>query len=131
MKVVECRGSHARIGECAGEELKEEINLHIEKFLDKNLAKYEKDIRMFVASTGRYLPHLLCEMKGVARGAGVAEDMIFALNLPGSQAVVDKNLQECSNIVFSRGPSVVASSNPIDRQFRVHCLYLLANHFGM
>lgn len=105
MKVVECRGSSTRIGECAGEEMKEEINFHIEKFLEKDLTKYEKDIQMFISSTERYLPHVLDEMKGVARGAGVAEDMIFALNLPGAQAISDKNLQECSNIVFRQGPS--------------------------
>ncbi len=104
MKIIECRGSRKQIGESAGEALREEIQLHIEKFLDKNLFMDAENIKCFTASTERHLPHLMDEMKGLAGGANVSEDYIFALNLPGGQAVKDENLQECSNIVFSEGP---------------------------
>ncbi len=104
MKVIECKGNHLKIGECAGEGLREEIRRHIDKSLDRDLSVYWEDIKNFKSSTGRYLPHLLLQMKGMARGAGVSEEEILALNLPGGQAVVDDHLRECSNIVFGGGP---------------------------
>ncbi|HPP11252.1 MAG TPA: hypothetical protein PKW42_00835 [bacterium] len=102
MKIVECRGNDREIGEAIGEDLRSEIQQHIAHFV-RDVASLTGRIRFFVESTASYLPGVMEQLKGIAWGARVREEEIFALNLPSVGQVL--SLAECSNIVFQSGPA--------------------------
>ncbi len=101
MKIIEARGTHRRIGETIGESLREEIRDHIARFVRKDVDR-KKPIGFFTETTGRYMPEVLAQLKGMARGASLPEEDILALNLYET-SLVDA-WPACSNIVFGDGP---------------------------
>ena len=103
MKIVECTGSHRKIGETIGEALRDEIRSHIARFVVPENEAQMRSIAYFAESTRKYIPQVFEQLEGTARGAGVAHDRILALNAPLGSASPFWD-QGCSNIVFSSGP---------------------------
>ncbi len=114
MKIVECRGSDRRIGEMAGESLRMEIQEHVARFV-KEEEKLAGRIRDFTHSTARYMPHILEQLKGIARGANTPEEKIFALNLPAQGKITSFFEQRCSNVLFKSGLDGVRSGEKITK----------------
>ncbi|MDD3927201.1 MAG: C45 family autoproteolytic acyltransferase/hydrolase [bacterium] len=105
MKVVECRGSRRKIGEAIGEALRDEISLHLQQFVyPQVIPDRMRLLGDFTDSLKRHLPHLIEQLDGIARGAGVVPSDIYTLNLPGRQVLIDRfSDEECSNVVFGSG----------------------------
>ena len=103
MKIIECRGTSNQIGRTIGEALREEVRMHVATFappIDENL---KRQIKYFTDALDRFMPEVRSQFQGIARGADVAEEKIYALNLPGGSG--DPRFdQGCTNIVFRNGP---------------------------
>jgi isopenicillin-N N-acyltransferase-like protein len=82
-------GTPAQLGAAHGEALREQVRAHAERFLDYMLTQSATGLTQEklwstwspqVAVNEREAPQLVEEMRGIARGAGVAFDRIFLLN---------------------------------------------------
>lgn len=105
MKVVECRGSHERIGRAMGEGLREEIRAHINGFVLRSAEELVLEIVRFQTSLEAHVPGVLEQMVGMAAGADVSVEEILALNLPQGVGAGDAlDVQGCTNVVFGDGP---------------------------
>ena len=87
--VLELSGSPSELGEGHGEQQRAQIREYSERFLEWLLrhsvfAQCEQDVwekwLPQVAANERVAPHLVEEMRGIARGAGVSFERIFLLN---------------------------------------------------
>ena len=105
MKVIECRGSHARVGQAIGEGLREEIREHISGFVLRPGEELVVEILRLRASLETQVPCVLEQMAGMAAGAGVSVEEVLALNLPQGVGAGDAlDVQGCTNLVFGDGP---------------------------
>ena len=87
--VLELSGTPSELGEGHGEQQRGQIQEYSERFLEWLLrhsacAQREQDVwdkwSPQVACNERVAPHLVEEMRGIARGAGVSFERIFLLN---------------------------------------------------
>jgi len=89
--IVECRGDGRERGRAHGEALREPIQGLLERWDAAVAARSGQPSQAlvsaliettgFAAATERHTPDLLAEVRGIAEGANVAFDRIFALNL--------------------------------------------------
>src|SRR6476660_806043 len=89
--IVECRGDGRERGRAHGEALREPIQGLLERWDAAVAARSGQpsqalvsaliETNGFAAATERHTPDLLAEVRGIAEGAKVAFDRIFALNL--------------------------------------------------
>jgi len=108
MRVVECSGTPAQLGEATGEALRDEIALNLDmgprRAGAEANAAWQQRAPGFVAVLKRHLPHVLEEMRGTARGAGVDESDIFRLNLPLYPHQLTPADGGCTNFALAGGP---------------------------
>ena len=105
MKVIECRGSHARIGRAIGEGLREEMRQHIGGFVLRPSEELVVEVLRFRASLEAQIPRVLEQMVGMAAGADVSLEEVLALNLPQGVGAGDAlDGHGCTNVVFGDGP---------------------------
>lgn len=104
MKIVEASGKPREIGRCTGEELREDIRLHLELFpLSSDRKAWEARLPTFLHTLRRHLGDVLEEMEGTAEGADVPLDDILRLNIPMYRNDLDLT-EGCTNIAFADGP---------------------------
>ena len=103
VKVIECRGSHARIGETIGEALREELQQLIARQAGWAADdQVRRRIKEYLASAETFMPGVLEEIKGIERGANLPEHFLLS---EWAETPTRSNFPEaCSNIVFRDGP---------------------------
>lgn len=104
MRVVECSGSPTRLGEVTGEALRAEIAETLALLPLRARQEWQRRSPGFTAVLERRLPHVLAEMRGLARGAGVDEQEILRLNLPLYPHRLTAADGACTNFAFTGGP---------------------------
>ena len=104
MRVVECTGTPTQLGEITGEALRAEIAEHLAMSPLRAAEEWQRRAPGFLAVLEQRLPHVLAEMRGMARGAGVDEQEILRLNLPLYPNRLTLDDGACTNFAFAAGP---------------------------
>ena len=104
MRVVECSGTPTQLGEITGEALRAEIATNLAMMPLRAPEEWHRRSPGFVRVLERHLPHVLAEMRGTARGAGVDESEILRLNLPLYPHRLTPEDGGCTNFAFAAGP---------------------------
>lgn len=103
MKIIECAGAPREIGRQTGEAQREEIREFLARWRPWKRGGFPERLPVFLEVMKANLPGVLEEMGGMAEGAGLPVEDIYALNLPDYPN--DLRLEQgCTNIAFADGP---------------------------
>jgi isopenicillin-N N-acyltransferase-like protein len=102
MKIVECHGNPLARGEQTGEALREEIAQNLAVLKRPNREQWRQRLPIILDTLQRHLPDIAAEMEGLAAGAGVPVEDIWAMNFKLWDNALDGD--GCTNLVFRDGP---------------------------
>lgn len=94
------KGSNKEVGKAHGEELKEEIKQTLDLYLDlwkKPLSEIPELVQGFRSTTEKYFPKLDEEIKSIAEGSNLNENLIYAIN-SRTELLSNINLNECTAV---------------------------------
>lgn len=107
MKVITCRGTARELGAQAGEQLRDEIRMHVERWVAPEMRGPDARLTRLVDVGRAHLPHVLDELDAMADAAGVERWQLYHLNFPyfsRALAVDEAHDEGCTNVVFTDTP---------------------------
>lgn len=112
MKLVECQGNALEMGRQYGEAAREEIQFAFELWTP-HFTKYPVRsyfMREATSVLGKYAPDSALELQGVAQGAGVPVEFIFAINYVDT---FGPEVERCTPLMLRTSPQgiIVAKNN--------------------
>ena len=99
IRVIECRGSHAKIGETIGEELREYLQGRIR---GPRMDEQHKRMQASLEPMQVHMPEVLEQIRGIERGGVLAEGSLLREWTETPRHSMFET--GCSNVVFADGP---------------------------